>query len=64
MKRYLRLVICFLLVGGVLVTLGTYAFLDLNSFIIVFGGGVGFALLKGQEGAYVRQFGDDTIYFG
>ncbi|NCG09703.1 MAG: hypothetical protein GWP33_01170 [Alphaproteobacteria bacterium] len=64
MKRYLGLVICFLLVGGVLVKLGTDAFLDLNSFIIVFGGGVGFALLKGQECAYVRQFGDGTIYFG
>ena len=30
----------------------------------MFGGGVGFALLKGQECAYVRQFGDGTIYFG
>lgn len=64
MKRYLGLVICFFLVGWVLVTLGAGAFIDLNSFIMVFGGGVGFALLKGQEGAYVRQFGDGTIYFG
>ena len=64
MKRYFGLVICFLLVGWVLVTLGAGAFIDLNSFIMVFGGGVGFALLKGQEGAYVRQFGDGTIYFG
>ena len=64
MKRYLGLAICFLLVGGAVVTLGADAFIDLNSFIMVFGGGVGFALLKGQEGAYVRHFGDGTIYFG
>jgi flagellar motor component MotA len=64
MKRYLGLVICFLLVGWVVATLGAGAFIDLNSFILVFGGGVGFAVLKGQEGAYVRQFGDGAIYFG
>jgi flagellar motor component MotA len=64
MKRYLGLVFCFFLVGGALVKMGADTFLDLNSFIMVFGGGVGFALLKGQEGDYVGQFGDGTIYFG
>ena len=42
MKRYLGLVFCFFLVGGALVKMGADAFLDLNSFIMVFGGGIGF----------------------
>ena len=64
MKRYIGFVISYFLVGGALVQMIADAFFNLNSFIMVFGGGVGFALLKGQEGDYVGQFGDVTIYFG
>ena len=64
MKRYLGLVICIFLVATIANKFGLNTFIDLNSFILVFGGGIGFALLKGRTDNYLSEFGNGTIYFG
>lgn len=64
MKRYLGLVICIFLVATIANKFGLNTFIDLYSFILVFGGGIGFALLKGRTDNYLSEFGNGTIYFG
>ena len=64
MKRYLGLVICIFIVATIAKKLGFNTFLDLYGFILVFGGGIGFALLKGRTDSYLSEFGNGTIYCG
>ena len=64
MRRYLGLVICIFIVATISKKLGFNTFIDLYSFILVFGGGIGFALLKGRTDNYLSEFGNGTIYFG
>lgn len=64
MKRYLGLAICIFLVATIANKLGFNTFFNLYSFILVLGGGIGFALLKGRTDNYLSEFGNGTIYFG
>jgi len=63
-KRYLGLVICIFLVATIANKFGLNTFIDLYSFILVFGGGIGFALLKGRTDNFLSEFGNGTIYLG
>ncbi len=62
--RIIGLIICLVLVGGALVIIGPALYFDLNSFLIVLGGGVGYALLKGSKEPFIKLFGDGAVYFG
>ena len=64
MKRFLGLFICIFIVATIANKLGFNTFIDLYSFILVFVGGIGFALLKGRTDNYLSEFGNGTIYFG
>ena len=64
MIRYLGLVICIFIVATIAKKLGFNTFIDLYSFILVFLGGIGFALLKGRADNYLIEFGNGTVYFG
>lgn len=64
MRRYLGLVICIFIVATIAKKLGFNTFIDLCSFILVFLGGIGFALLKGRTDNYLIEFRNGTIYFG
>ena len=64
MRRFLGLVICIFLIATIAIKFGLHTFIDLYSFILVLGGGIGFALLKGRTDNYFSEFGNGTIYFG
>ena len=55
MRRYLGLVICIFIVATIAKKLGFNTFIDLYSFILVFLGGIGFALLKGRTDNYLMN---------
>ena len=63
MRRYLGLVICIFILATIAKNLVSILS-DLYSFILVFLGGIGFALLKGRTDNYLIEFGNGTIYFG
>jgi hypothetical protein len=61
--RIVGLIICLALVGGALWIIGPALYLDINSLLIVVGGGIGYALLKGGREPFIKLFGDGAVYF-
>lgn len=64
MSRYAGLAICLFIVGGALFQIGPHLYMDINSLLFVFGGGVGYALITGDRDTHVAQFGVGAVYFG
>ena len=62
--RIVGLIICLALVGGAIWIIGPALYLDINSLLIVVGGGIGYALLKGGREPFIKLFGDGAVYFG
>lgn len=64
MTRYAGLAICLFIIGGALFQIGPHLYMDINSLLFVLGGGVGYALITGNSGTHVTQFGTGAVYFG
>ena len=64
MTRYAGLAICLFIIGGALFQIGPHLYMDINSLLFVLGGGVGYALITGNSGTHVTQFGNGAVYFG
>jgi hypothetical protein len=62
--KYLGIVICLAIIIGVAFTVGINIFIDIMSLAFVFGGALGYALLKGNENDMTSSFGEGAIYFG
>ncbi len=64
LTKYLGLLICLFLVMGALFQIGIFFYIDINSFLIVFGGAFGYSLLKNKKQDYINNFGKGGIFFG
>lgn len=64
MTRYAGLAICLFIICGALFQIGPQLYMDINSLLFVLGGGVGYALITGDRGTHVAQFGTGAVYFG
>ena len=64
MTRYAGLAICLFIICGALFQIGPHLYMDINSLLFVLGGGVGYALITGDRGTHVAQFGTGAVYFG
>ena len=64
MTRYAGFAICLFIIGGALFQIGPHLYMDINSLLFVLGGGVGYALITGDRGTHVEQFGTGAVYFG
>jgi flagellar motor component MotA len=62
--RLVGLAISLFFVFGALITVGPSLYFDILSLALVVGGGVGFALLRGDSSNYVENFGNGAVYFG
>ena len=49
MSKYLGLLICLFLVMGALFQIGIFLYVDINSILIVFGGGFGYSLIQNKK---------------
>ena len=62
--KYFGIVICLAVITGAAFTVGINIFIDIMSLAFVFGGAMGYALLKGNENGMVSSFGEGAVYFG
>ena len=64
MKRYIGLLICFIIIIGAISHVGFSYYIDILSFSFVAGGSVGYGLLKNQNKKFLINCGNGAVYFG
>ena len=64
MKRYIGLLICFVIIMGAISHVGFRYYNDILSFLFVAGGSVGYGLLKNQNEKFILNCGNGAVYFG
>ena len=64
MKRYIGLLICFVIIMGAISHVGFRYYNDILSFLFVAGGSVGYGLIKNQNGKFLINCGNGAVYFG
>ena len=64
MKRYIGLLICFIIIIGAISHVGFNYYNDILSFLFVAGGSVGYGLLKNQNEKFIQNCGNGAVYFG
>ena len=62
--RLVGLAITLFFVIGALIIVGPSLYFDILNPALVVGGGVSFALLRGESSNYFENFGDAAVYFG
>ena len=62
--KYFGLIICLGIIGGAIVHVGPHLYNDFMSATFVFGGALGFALLKNEPLQMPKNFGAGAVYFG
>ena len=62
--RFIGVVIIIGMVCGAIATIDYTKFVDLPSLVIVLGGAIGYVLAKGKSSAFIKDFGDGSVYMG
>ena len=62
--KYFGLPICLAIMAGAIVQVGPHLFSDIMTGVFVFGGALGFALLKNEPLQMSKNFGAGAVYFG
>ncbi len=62
--RFIGIIIIIAIISGTTLSIDYTKFIDLPSFLIVFGGAIGYALAKGKSNKFIKDFGDGSVYMG
>ena len=62
--RFIGVIIIIGMVCGAIATIDYTKFIDLPSLLIVLGGAIGYVLAKGKSNAFIKDFGDGSVYMG
>ena len=62
--KYFGLLICIAIIAGAIVQVGPHLYNDIMTGVFVFGGALGFALLKNEPLQMSKNFGAGAVYFG
>tara|TARA_B100000767_G_C19275830_1_gene333341 strand:- start:127 stop:462 length:336 start_codon:yes stop_codon:yes gene_type:complete len=62
--RFIGVIIIIAMVVGAIATVDYTKFIDLPSLLIVLGGAMGYVLAKGKSNAFIKDFGDGSVYMG
>ena len=64
MSKYIGLLICLFIIIGAISHVGFEYYNDIQSFLFVAGGSLGYGLLKDQNNKFLINSGNGAVYFG
>ena len=62
--KILGIGICFAIMLGAFLQIGSHLYIDLNSALFVLGGATGFLVMKNDPSKHILNFGQGAVYFG